>query len=173
MRLSKHSKVIYQNTTIAKPICQLIGQFARTDVPLSIGASYFEPCPMYGTSFLTPNRSGDVMVCYPMSSNDYINEFTVEAKTACSYIIRYIRTHVLTKCPTGYMLGFDYVFPELEGSRRVFPLRRVQYTQNDQQLVRTFISIHEKSLVNLPKRYMDSNSFILVCEPVLEDVYMF
>jgi len=173
MRLSKHSKAVYESTTAAKPICKLIGQFARTDVSLSVGASYFEPWPMHGTSYLTPNWGGDAMVCYPMSTNDYINEFIIEAKTACSYIIRYTRTHVLTKCPTGYMLGFDYVFPELEGSQRVFPLRRVQYTENDQQLVRTFISIHEKSLVNLPKRYMDSNSFILVCEPVLDDIYMF
>lgn len=173
MRLSNHSKVIYENTTIAKPICQLIGQFARTDVSLSVGDKYYEPWATHGTSFLTPNWGGDVLVCYPMSINDYINEFTIEAKTACSYIIRYIRTHVLTKCPTGYMLGFEYVFPELQGTRRVFPLRRVQYTQNDQQLVKTFISLHEKSLVNLPKRYMDSMSFILLCEPVLEDVYMF
>jgi len=173
MRLSKHSQAIYESTTAAKPVCRLIGQFARTDVSLSVGNRYFEPWATHGTSFLTPNWGGEVLVCYPMSSNDYINQFVIVATTPCSYVIRYQKTHVLTRCPTGYMLGFEYVFPELEGSRRVFPTKRIQYSQNDQQLVKTFISIHEKSLTNLPKRYLDSHSFILLCEPVLDDIYMF
>ena len=154
MKLSKFAKSVHDVCDLGSDITQLIGQFSGTDISLRRGDAWYETYMRIGATFINYDSK-----YYPLGSNDYVNVYTVVRTTACSVLLKYDYTYVLTKVFGGELIRYRVILPELNSRtpRRVYPLRiKRKFTQ---QCLQTYVYLHEVELDAGATRYRNTMTY--------------
>jgi len=160
MKLSRQATAVSEACDLPIVLCKFIGQLASFDVTGKVGDPHYVVAKKIGCSYLRLENA----VILPLCQNDYINLYEITAVTACSYILRYKSTVVLTRVGEAYM-HYNTYNTLMAPLRRVYPLRK----SNPQDVLKTFIEIHDQIIpANNVERFGASNSFFINFTPQLE-----
>ena len=162
MKLSRHSRAIYEIVNFPKVICKLIGEFSQFDIYQKRGDYFYEPFEVTGCSYLITDWGGKLF--FPVSGNDYINCWKVMRATPCSLVLKYYATYITCKIHGGTLVRYKAMLDEYKNfTKRIFPFLREPFVEQD--VLMSFIELHSTVLVNKPIRYKCSFTFLLSYEP--------
>jgi hypothetical protein len=162
MKLSRQAIAIADTCDLPIVLCKLIGQLASFDVTAKVGDPYYVVAKRIGCSYLRLENA----VILPICQNDYIHLYKITGVTACSYMLRFISTIVLTKVGDSF-LHYNLFKPMMLPLRRVYPLSQKSAPQD---LLKTFIQIHDQIIPgDNVERFGNSYSFFIDFTPELEN----